>query len=139
MVSPSGWNSPDESGPCFRRIPVVPRRGEITQLHAQQFGVRKIARQLERATSTIPRELRRNAATRGGKLQYPARVAQWKAERATHRPKVAKVTLNDRRRAYVQERLAGTVLDARGKRLPGPASALERASPSPALRSPLGQ
>ena len=89
-------------------------------LHAQQFGVREIARRLERAPSTISRELRRNAATRAGKLQYRATVAQWKAERAAQRPKVAKLALNDKLRAYIQERLAGTILDARGKRLPGP-------------------
>jgi len=95
-------------------------RKEISLLYAQQLGVREIARRLERASSTISRELRRNAATRGRNLQYRATVAQWRAERAAQRPKVAKLANNDKLRAYVQERLGGTMLDARGKPLPGP-------------------
>ncbi|MBC7704776.1 MAG: helix-turn-helix domain-containing protein [Rhodoferax sp.] len=46
----------------------------MSLLHAQQLGIREIARRLERAPSTISRELRRNAATRDGKLQYRATV-----------------------------------------------------------------
>ena len=41
-------------------------REEIAVFKAQDVGVREIARQLGRAPSTISRELRRNAATRGG-------------------------------------------------------------------------
>lgn len=89
-------------------------------LRAQQRGVREIARQLGRSPSTISRELRRNAATRGGTLHYRATVAQWKAERAAERPKVAKLAQNKRLRTYVQERLAGTVLDVQGKSILGP-------------------
>jgi hypothetical protein len=48
--------------------------------------VRGIARALGRAPSTISRELRRNAATRGGKLDYRASVAQWKADLLARRP-----------------------------------------------------
>ena len=71
--------------------------------------MREIARQLGRAPSTISRELRRNAATRGGKLDYRASVAQWKAELVAQRPKTAKLVANERLRDYVQERLAGQV------------------------------
>ena len=95
-------------------------REEIALLRAQQHGVREIARQLGRSPSTISRELRRNAATRGGTLQYRATVAQWKAERAAERPKSAKLAQNKRLRAYVQERLSGVVLDAQGKSIRGP-------------------
>jgi transposase len=41
-------------------------REEITVLKAQDCGVREIARRVGRSASTISRELRRNAATRGG-------------------------------------------------------------------------
>jgi hypothetical protein len=51
-------------------------REEIALMRAQDVGVREIARQLGRSPSTISRELRRNAATRGGKLEYRATVAQ---------------------------------------------------------------
>ncbi len=97
-----------------------PEREEIALLRAQQHGVREIARQLGRSPSTISRELRRNAATRSGTLQYRATVAQWKAERAAERPKVAKLAQNKRLRAYVQERLSGIVLDVQGKSIRGP-------------------
>jgi transposase, IS30 family len=95
-------------------------REELALLKAQELGVREIARRLERSPSTISRELRRNAETRGGVLRYRATVAQWKAERAAGRPKTAKLAENARLRSYVQDRLAGTVTDANGKRFPGP-------------------
>jgi transposase len=48
-------------------------REEIALLRAQGAGVREIARRLDRSPSTISKELRRNVATRGGKLDpaYP--------------------------------------------------------------------
>jgi IS30 family transposase len=58
--------------------------------------VREIARALGRDPGTISRELRRNAATRGGKQEYRATVAQWKAPQAAKRPKSAKLLGNDR-------------------------------------------
>src|SRR5690606_24082481 len=81
-------------------------REELSLLRVQGHGVREIARLLGRSPSTISRELRRNAATRGGMLEYRATVAQWKAERAARRPKTAKLAENERLRAYVQSRLA---------------------------------
>jgi len=84
-------------------------REEIALLRAEGKGVREIAREIDRSPSTISRELRRNAATRGGKLGYRASVAQWKAELVARRPKTAKLAANDRLREYVQARLAGEV------------------------------
>ena len=96
-------------------------REELALLRAQGHGVREIARLLGRSPSTISRELRRNAATRGGLLEYRATVAQWKAERAASRPKSAKLAENERLRTYIQARLAGAVTGADGKRICGPA------------------
>lgn len=84
-------------------------REEIALWRAQGEGVREIARRLGRAASTVSRELRRNAATRGGGLEYRATTAQWHAERAARRPKAAKLVVNGRLRRYVQDRLAGKV------------------------------
>ena len=70
-------------------------REEIAILHARGCGVREIARQLGRSPSTISRELRRNAATRSGGLEYRATTAQWHADRRARRPKVAKLAAND--------------------------------------------
>src|SRR4051795_595395 len=96
-------------------------REEIATWRAQRQGVREIARQLGRAPSTISRELRRNAATRGGGLEYRATTAQWHAERSARRPKPAKLATNAALRAYVQERSAGHVAAPGGATLPGPA------------------
>jgi IS30 family transposase len=84
-------------------------REEIAILMAMSKGVREIARALGRAPGTISRELRRNAATRGGKQEYRATVAQWKAQQAAKRPKTAKLLGNDRLREYVEDRLAGSI------------------------------
>jgi len=100
-----------------------PEREEIASLNSQGAGVREIARRLSRSPSTISRELRRNAATRGGKLEYRASVAQWKAELIARRPKIARLATNERLREYVQERLSGRVRRAGGTAVPGPAAA----------------
>jgi IS30 family transposase len=95
-------------------------REEIAILRAQGAGVRQIARQLGRDPSTISRELRRNAATRGGRLDYRATTAQWHADRQARRPKAAKLAANDALRRYVQDRLAGTVTAPDGTPVVGP-------------------
>jgi IS30 family transposase len=60
---------------CSGRYLSFREREEIAVLRAQGTGVRSIARRLGRDPSTISRELRRNAATRGGRLDYRASVA----------------------------------------------------------------
>ena len=95
-------------------------REEIAIVHAQGFGIREIARRIGRCPSTISRELRRNAATRGGDLRYRATTAQWHADRRGRRPNVAKLAANNKLRHYVQDRLAGIITAADGTRVPGP-------------------
>ena len=95
-------------------------REELAIQHAQGAGVRQIARNMGRSGSTISRELRRNAATRGGELDYRATTAQWHAERAARRPKPAKLAINLVLRTYVQDRLAGMVVAPSGAAVPGP-------------------
>lgn len=96
-------------------------REDIALWRAGGFGVREVARRLGRAPSTISRELRRNAATRSGNLDYRATTAQWHAERAARRPKAAKLATNEALRDYVQDRLAGAVVVPGRTALPGPA------------------
>ena len=72
--------------------------------------MQEVARRLGRVASTISRELRRNAATRSGGLEYRATTAQWHAERAARRPKQAKLARNAALRTYVEERLSGAIL-----------------------------
>jgi IS30 family transposase len=112
-----GPSSKPPSGRCFS----FAEREELAILRAQGFGVREVARCLGRAASTISRELRRNAATRGGGLDYRATTAQWHAERAARRPKPAKLAVNAALRTYVQARLAGMVAAPGNAAVPGPA------------------
>lgn len=95
-------------------------REEIALFRGQGQGVREIARHLGRSPSTVSRELRRNAATRGGRLDYRASIAQWKAELQARRPKAAKLAVTDRLREYVQDRLAGQIARSDGARVRGP-------------------
>ncbi len=106
--------------PLSGRYLTFAEREEIALLNIQGVGVRAIARALERSPSTISRELRRNAATRGGKLEYRAGIAQWKAELVARRPKTAKLVTNDRLREYVQDRLSGKIERPDGQVVPGP-------------------
>ncbi len=95
-------------------------REDIALLRAQGLGVRAVARELSRDPSTISRELRRNAATRGGTVEYRASVAHWKAEAAAKRPKPAKLVTNPRLKEYVQQRLSGELQRPDGTVAPGP-------------------
>jgi len=95
-------------------------REEIALLRVQGLGVREIARRIGRSPSTISRELRRNAATRGGYLEYRASTAQWHADRRGRRPKAAKLVANAQLRGYVQDRLAGAVERPDGIAVDGP-------------------
>jgi Helix-turn-helix domain len=95
-------------------------REDIAILRAKGAGVREIARALQRDPGTISRELRRNAATRGGKPEYRATVAQWKAQQAAKRPKIAKLLTDERLREYVQQRLDGSVRGPDGTVAAGP-------------------
>src|SRR4029077_20541623 len=60
------------SKPLSGRYLSFAEREEIAILRAQGHGVRTIARRLNRPPCTISRELRRNAATRSGALDYRA-------------------------------------------------------------------
>ncbi|MCW6510037.1 helix-turn-helix domain-containing protein [Hyphomicrobiales bacterium BP6-180914] len=54
----------------------------------------EIARRLDRAASTISRELRRNTATRSGELEVRATTAQRHAELSARRPRRTKLVFN---------------------------------------------
>src|SRR5215218_3544027 len=106
--------------PSVSRAPLSGRylsfreREEIAILKASGCGVREVARRVGRSPSTISRELRRNAATRSGGLEYRATTAQWHADRRARRPKPAKLVASSRLREYVQDRLAGVIASPDG-------------------------
>lgn len=116
---PPSHLSPSSPLATGRYLSLVERE-QVALLRVQCWGVREIARQLERAASTISRELRRNACTRSGGFEYRATAAQWHADRASRRPKRAKLATNTALRGYVQDRLAGKVATPAGKVIAGP-------------------
>ena len=113
-------------------------REEIAILRAGGCGVGEVARRLGRSPSTISRELRRNAATRCGRLDYRATTAQWHADRRARRPKPAKLAINEQLRGYVQDRLAGVVQRPDGAAVGGPDVAWIGRRPGSPPRSALG-
>jgi len=100
--------------PLSGRYLSLTEREEIALLHVQGHGPREIGRRLGRSASTISREIRRNAATRSGGLEYRATTAQWHAERSARRPKQAKLVANAALRCYVEDKLTGVVADPGG-------------------------
>ncbi len=117
----SGGMAAVTTAPLSGRYLSFAEREEVAILRARDCGIRDIARRLRRSPSTISRELRRNAATRGGTLEYRATTAQWHADRRARRSKLAKLAANAGLRKYVQDRLAGMVTNPDGKGVPGPA------------------
>jgi transposase, IS30 family len=108
------------SKPLSGRYLSFAEREEIAILRVQGHGVCEIARKLGRAPSTISRELRRNAATRSGGLEYRATTAQWHADRSARRPKPAKLAVNEALQGYVQDRLVGAIAAPDGVKITGP-------------------
>ena len=94
----AGGMAPSHLSPSARplsgRYLSFAEREDIALLHARGQGVRAIALQLGRAPCTISRELRRNAATGAGTIDYRASTAQWHADRAGRRPKPAKLAID---------------------------------------------
>ncbi len=123
--------------PSGRYLSFVERE-EIAVLRARGHGVREIARQLGRAASTISRELRRNAATRGGNLEYRATTAQWHADRAAKRPKVAKLVANGELRQVCAGSPRRYDHGCRRSGCAGPGCALEGATTRPPTRPTVG-
>ncbi len=116
----AGGMPPFDLTPLSGRYLTFREREEIALLRVQGAGVRQIARAIGRDPSTVSRELRRNAATRGYTSEYRASVAQWKAELSAKRPKTAKLVTNARLHAYVQERLSGHISRPDGSIVAGP-------------------
>ncbi|MCK1589600.1 IS30 family transposase [Bradyrhizobium sp. GM0.4] len=106
--------------PLSGRYLSLAEREEIALLKVQGHSIREIGRRLGRAASTVSRELRRNAATRGGGLDYRATTAQWHADQSARRPKPTKLAPNAALRTYVEERLAGRVVAPSGACIAGP-------------------
>ena len=89
--------------PCrAARALLLAEREEISRGLAAGDSCRVIARRLGRAPSTVSREVARN----GGRRRYRAQAADAAADRRARRPKAAKLVLQPRLRAVVEDKLA---------------------------------
>ena len=95
-------------------------RDEIALLRIQGFGISSTARQVGLDPSTISSELRRNATTRGQKLDYLVSLAQWKEDLVAQRLKTAKLVANSELHDYMEQRLSAKVCHLDGKTVSGP-------------------
>lgn len=77
-------------------------REQIADLHREKRSIRQIAAELDRAPSTISREIRRNRDERG---RYLPHAAHRTAARRRPRPKAAKLVANRRLAVWVQRKL----------------------------------
>jgi IS30 family transposase len=84
------------------RVLSTNEREEISRGIAARLSDRKIAAKLDRAPSTISREIERN----GGRGQYRATAADARAWRKARRPKRCRLATNDRLRDFVAQGLA---------------------------------
>lgn len=109
--------------PVSGRYLSFPEREEIGLLSCQGIGVREIARRIGRRASTVSRELRRNATTKGGRLEYRASVAHWKSGLVAKRPNPSKLVTSSQLHHYEQDRLEGKLGDAKGRNISGPTPA----------------
>jgi IS30 family transposase len=84
------------------RALLLAEREEISRGLAAGHSCRVIAQRLGRAPSTVSREVARN----GGRCRYRAQPADGAADRRARRPKPAKLMLQPRLRAVVEDKLA---------------------------------
>ena len=85
-----------------RRALEIAEREEISRGIAAGESVRRIARRLARAPSTVAREVVRN----GGRLRYRAAAADERAWRCARRPQACKLATNRTLRALVAAKLS---------------------------------
>jgi IS30 family transposase len=99
----AGGMPPIDLAEPSRRFLSISDREEIAVLRGH-VSAREIARRLNRAPSTIVRELQRNTPRHG---QYRAVLAQARADHRAERPKPGTLARCDELRVYVQEKLGG--------------------------------
>ena len=103
----AGGMPPISLAPLSGRYLSFAEREEIAILHAQQQGVREIARRVGRSPSTISRELRRNASTRSHGWSIGRRPRSGMPSGVPAGPRSPSSPRTTALREYVQDRLAG--------------------------------
>ena len=91
---------PSVDAVAYRRLSFAEREN-IAIWHAQEVGVREMARRLGRSPGTVSKELARNS----GRREYRASTANVKAEDRATRARAGKLATNLMLRRYVQDKL----------------------------------
>ncbi len=107
-------------------------------LKARGLGVRAIARELEVIPGTISRELRRNAATRGGKPEYGRRSRSGRRRPRPDVPRRPSSPPTPAYKQYVQARLSGQLHHPDGTPASRAGDDLERTEQAPPRLPTLG-
>jgi IS30 family transposase len=94
-------------------------RCEISRLHANGCSIRQIAAAVDRAPSTIAREIRRNSGRQVGyKPSYAdeqTRARRWSGSRLEREPELRNTVLDHLRRGWSPEQVAGRLAREAGK------------------------
>lgn len=94
-------------------------RCEIARLHAQGRSLRQIAAALDRAPSTISRELKRNISRQKGyqpaQAQDQAKARRWKGSRLDRKPLLRSTVLGLMARGWSPEQVAGRLARQQGQ------------------------
>jgi IS30 family transposase len=101
VLAASGGLAPRQRSRSRRSLEMMERE-EISRGLAEGFSIRRIARTLGRAPSTVSREIARN----GGRARYRATHGEDRAWRQALRPKPCALAGNQRLRDTVSEKLA---------------------------------
>ena len=100
LVEASGGVRPKQRCRSHRQLSLSERE-EISRGLAAGESMRSIASQLDRAPSTVSRELARN----GGRGSYRAHIAERDTWQRARRPQSSKLAMNERLRCEVEEKL----------------------------------
>jgi len=100
-VVSAGWKRPVPPAEWSPRRLSFAEREEISRGIAQGVSLRCVSRKLGRAPSTVSREV----AANGGRLRYRATVAHVASRQRAHRPKPAKLVVNERLCEVVEAKL----------------------------------
>ena len=99
----------------------IEERCEIARLHAQGHTLRQIAASLDRAASTVARELKRNQSrTQGYQPRYAHQQAQarrWRGSKLERDPQLRESVLSGLKQGWSPEQVSGRLARDRGRRV----------------------
>ena len=99
----------------------IEERCELARLHAAGSSLRQIAAALDRAPSTIAREIKRNSSRQGGYravyADQQSRARRWSGSKLDRDPVLRELVLSRLARGWSPEQVAGRLARERGQRV----------------------